>query len=129
MEFTKAFFDPARAPGAITDDKGRVTFGAGELPGDVYVYSDEIVLAVNLAMATGRPLLLSGEPGSGKTTLAINAARVLGRSFFKETITSHTRALELLWKFDTLRRLNDAQTPGLPLRERQYYVDPGTLWW
>ncbi len=106
-----------------------MTFRTGEKPGDVYVYSEEIILAVNLAMATGRPLLLSGEPGSGKTTLAFNVARVLGRAFFRETIASHTRALDLLWKFDTLRRLNDAQTPAQPLLDRQYYVDPGTLWW
>src|SRR5262245_51216710 len=112
MEFKRAFFDPAAAPGAVTDAAGRVTFGSGRSPGDVYVYSEEIVLAVNLAMATGRPLLLSGEPGSGKTTLAINAARVLRRAFFKETITSQTHAVDLQWRFDTLRRLNDAQIRG-----------------
>ena len=38
-------------------------------------------------------------------------------------------ALDLLWTFDTLRRLNDAQTPTQPLLDRRYYVDPGTLWW
>ena len=129
MRYTKAHFDPETAPGATREADGRVTFGTGTEPGDVYVYSDDIILAVNVAIATRRPLLLHGEPGSGKTTLAINAARVLGRAFFRETVTSHTRAADLLWKFDTLRRLNDAQTPRLKLKDRQYYIEPGTLWW
>jgi MoxR-like ATPase len=128
MEFNKRFFDPVRA-GGTTGAGGHVTFGSGDQPGDVYVYSDQAVLALNLAMATARPLLLSGEPGSGKTTLAANVAKVLGRWFFKETVTSHTKAADLLWRFDTLRRLNDAQTREAALQPRHYYVEPGRLWW
>jgi MoxR-like ATPase len=128
MEFTKTYFNPAASGGRVETD-GSVTHGSGDQPGDVYVYSESTVLALNVAMATARPLLISGEPGSGKTTLALNAARVLGRWFFKETVTSRTKADDLMWRFDTLRRLNDAQTPGEPLRPRQYYVEPGRLWW
>jgi len=128
MEFNKQFFDPAAAGGTI-EPSGHVTFGTGEDPGDVYVYSDQAVLALNLAMATARPLLLSGEPGSGKTTLAANVAKVLGRWFFKETVTSHTKATDLLWRFDTLRRLNDAQARDAALQPSHYYVEPGRLWW
>ncbi|MEQ1909607.1 MAG: MoxR family ATPase [Vicinamibacterales bacterium] len=129
MQFTKAHFDPLKSDGAVVDEQGHVIVRTGNKDTDVYVFSAEIVLAVNVAMVTRRPLLLSGEPGCGKTTLAASAARVLKRTFFRETVTSQTRAVDLLWRFDTLRRLNDAQTPQQPLQERQYYVEPGTLWW
>lgn len=128
MQFNKRYFDPAGA-GGVVDSGGNVAFGSGDQAGDVYVYSEQAILAVNLAIATSRPLLLSGEPGSGKTTLAINASKMFGRWLFRETVTSHTKAADLLWRFDTLRRLNDAQTSGVPLLERHYYVEPGTLWW
>jgi MoxR-like ATPase len=129
MQFTPSFFDPRRGSQAIVDGDETVTAGSGTAPGDVYVYTPEIILAINVALATKRPLLISGEPGSGKTTLARNAATVLDWWFFKETVTSRTRASDLLWTFDTLRRLNDASTPGAPLLDRRQYVEPGTLWW
>lgn len=96
--------------------------------GSVYVYTDEIVLAVNVALATGRPLLLRGPSGSGKSTLARNVARVLGWRYYEDVISSRTQARDLLWRFDTLRRLSDAQVKRL--EERLYaYIDPGVLWW
>ena len=128
MQFQKRYFNPAAAGGSI-GPSGHVAYGRGDEPGDVYLYSEHTILILNLAIATARPLLLSGEPGSGKTTLAANAAKVLGRWFFKETVTSHTKANDLLWRFDTLRRLNDAQTHAASLQPRQYYVEPGRLWW
>ena len=128
MKFTRRYFDPALMSGASVDADGTITSGSGAGPGDVYVYTPKVVLAVNIALATRRPLLISGEPGSGKTTLARNVANVLGWSFFKETVTSRTRASDLLWTFDMLRRLNDAQSPG-QLQDRRHYVEPGTLWW
>src|SRR4051812_46897247 len=73
-----------------------------------YVYSDEIIIAVNAALATGRPLLLRGTPGSGKSTLARDAALALDRDFFEKVITSHTSATDLLWEFDAVARLSDA---------------------
>ena len=128
MKFTRRYFDPALTSGASVDADGTITSGSGAGPGDVYVYTPKVVLAVNIALATRRPLLISGEPGSGKTTLARNVANVLGWWFFKETVTSRTRASDLLWTFDMLRRLNDAQSPG-QLQDRRRYVEPGTLWW
>ncbi len=128
MKFTRRYFDPVSLSGASEDQDGTITSGVGAEPGDVYVYTPKVVLAINIALATQRPLLISGEPGSGKTTLARNVANVLGWWFFKETVTSRTRASDLLWTFDTLRRLNDAQSPG-GLQDRRHYVEPGTLWW
>ena len=129
MKFTKKHFDPASAPGASVDPNGDVTCGVSEYPGGLYVYSPQVVLALNMALATKRPLLISGEPGSGKTSLARNVATVPDWWFFKETITSRTRANDLLWRYDTLRRLDDANAGDRSLKDRQYYIDPGTLWW
>jgi len=129
MEFTPKYFDPQKAGGVKIDDHGSVSFRAGDQPEDVYVYSARTILALNVVLATRRPLLISGEPGSGKSMLAMNAAALLGCAFYKETVTSKTQAADLLWTFDTLRRLSDAQTAGQDLLPKQYYVDPGTLWW
>jgi MoxR-like ATPase len=95
-----------------------------------YVYHlPEIALAVNVALATHRPLLLSGRPGAGKSTLARDVASCLAWEYQEETITSRTQANDLLWKFDALERLSDASTPEVRVREEAYYVEPGVLWW
>jgi MoxR-like ATPase len=92
----------------------------------VYVYNPDIVLAVNVAFAAERPLLISGLPGSGKTTLARNIAGEKGWRYLAETITSRTQAADLLARFDTVRRLNDA-TGGKSLPDEEY-LQPGVLW-
>lgn len=130
MEFTPAYFNPAKKKGGETlASDNSVVFRAGKRPGDVYVYRPNVLLALNVAIATRRPLLISGEPGSGKSTLAENAAEVLGWRYYKHMITSRTQGAELLWTFDTLRRLNDANSRRTKLRSDQAYVEPGTLWW
>lgn len=93
-----------------------------------YVYDDGLVLAVNVALATGRPLLLRGRPGTGKSSLAGSVALHLGRRFYPRTISSRTQARDLLWTIDEVARLSDATSPG-GARERAYYVVPGPLWW
>lgn len=96
--------------------------------------SGRIVLAVNLALATGRPLLVRGPTGCGKSSLARFVATTLGWRFEATTITSRTEARDLKWKFDAIQRLGDAQSHGLrgpisrPLSTRNY-VRPGVLWW
>lgn len=123
--FTPRFFDPASAPGASTDATGCTTV---RLPGSVYVYNPAIVLAVNAALATRRPLLIAGSPGTGKTTLAANVAAVLGRRFYQRVVTSRTRARDLLWRFDQLQRLAAAHE-GQALPPRAAHIEPQLLWW
>lgn len=77
--------------------------------GKVYCYTEEIILAINVALATGRPLLLRGKSGCGKSALAYNVARVLNRRYYEYVVTSRSQARDLLWRFDAVRRLGDAQ--------------------
>jgi MoxR-like ATPase len=102
---------------------------AGTQPGTGgYVYHDpRIVLAVNVALATGRPLLISGVPGSGKSTLAADVAARLQWSYIGITVTSRTRLEDLVARVDSVRRLADAQVKKL--RDDAAYLVPGVLWW
>ncbi|MFJ8737739.1 AAA family ATPase [Embleya sp. NPDC127516] len=119
-------FDPFRQPPLASAPE----FGAGGTTSDdgVYVFDDErIVLAVNVALATRRPLLVFGPPGSGKSTLAPNVARHLGRVCHTEVITARTEPEDLLWRFDALRRLNDAQVREVAPTIGAYCAQ-GVLW-
>ena len=129
--FVPRFFNPAISRHALSDPGGRTIVAAPGMP--AYAYSSAIVLAVNVALATHRPLLLAGSPGTGKTSLASNVAQVLGWRMYTQTITSRTRARDLMWTFDTLRRLSDAQASahsgGASMKPREAYVEPMALWW
>ncbi len=93
-----------------------------------YVYHDpRIVLAVNVAIATGRPLLVTGVPGAGKSTLAVDVARQMDWSYVSTTITSRTQIEDLVVRFDSVARLNDAQARAV--KEPAAYLIPGVLWW
>ena len=114
---------------------GRTALPQGEAPaiGDrsalqSYVFSEEITLAVNVALATGRPLLVRGTSGAGKTSLARALAPLLDCDFHETVITGRTQAQDLLWTVDLLRRLQDAQTNRLSA-DWGRYVLPGPLWW
>jgi MoxR-like ATPase len=80
-----------------------------------------------VALTTGRPLLLRGEPGSGKSSLAAFVARSMGWRYYEHVVTSATRARDLLWRFDAVRRLRDAQ--ARQALDDHRYVEPGVLWW
>jgi MoxR-like ATPase len=98
------------APGDHTDAPRAtypVAFG-DRRPTTRYVVSDDVELAVNVALATGRPLLVLGPPGSGKTSLGFAVAEELGWDVYEAVITSRTRAQDLLWTFDNVRRLSAA---------------------
>ncbi len=75
-----------------------------------HVFDEESAFAVEMALATGRPLLVRGEPGIGKSQLARAAAQELNRYFVAEVITAASEGRDLLWQYDPVARLNDAQT-------------------
>jgi MoxR-like ATPase len=95
----------------------------------VYEYTPEIEMAVNVALATGRPLLVRGPSGTGKSSLARAVAHRLGWRYYEQTVTSRTSAQDLLWTFDAVGRLNDAQDPRREMKDTADYVKPGVLWW
>jgi MoxR-like ATPase len=124
MEFARKHFDPGTRPVRASPSSEQQPGDRRE--GDVYVYNDEIILAVNAALAIRRPLLVEGPPGSGKSSLAPHVAQVLNWDYLPRVVTSRTRAQDLLWEFDSLRRLNDAQ--ARELQPNRKYVEPGAIW-
>jgi MoxR-like ATPase len=123
-------FDPANS---LPPAAGVPTPGRDLRDGSFYVFSepgerDPTVLAVRVALATGRPLLLSGAPGSGKSSLASFVARAMNWNYFEQTITSRTSAQDLMWGFDAVRRLRDAQARG-EVDDLTAYIEPRVLWW
>src|SRR5262245_57820745 len=128
FDFDAKFFNPSTA--GVADEKLKtITVSVDKGKGWSYVYSPSIVLAVNLALATQRPLFVTGRPGTGKTTLAWNVAHVLGWKYYEKVVTSRMRARDLFWTFDSLRRLSDAQEQDKRLPPRAAYVQPEVLWW
>lgn len=108
--------------------------GGDRRDGRVYAYSPEIVLAIQVALITSRPLLLSGPPGCGKSSLASFVARNLGFSYYEFVADAEAVPQDLLWRLDVIRRLNDAQHAGIrqdEVGEKSIldYIDPGPLWW
>lgn len=89
-------------------------------------WSQPEIDALTLAMAAGRPLLVRGQPGTGKTQLARAAAQHLGWALHAVTVNSRTEAQDLLYRFDAVKRLADAQAQRT-LNEADYW-EPGPLW-
>jgi MoxR-like ATPase len=119
------------APAGASSDGASPALGAPDRrDGAVYVLDDQLRLAVDVALATGRPLLLRGEPGSGKSSLAAFLARNLGWRYYEHVVSSRTTAQDLLWSFDSMRRLADASKPGGFARlDDASYTEPGVMWW
>jgi MoxR-like ATPase len=92
-----------------------------------YIASESLRHAVNVAYALERPLLLRGEPGTGKTLLAENVARALGMDLLRWHIKSTTKATEGLYVYDTVQRLHDSRFGDGNVKDIAHYIKLGPL--
>ena len=92
-----------------------------------YVASGELQEVVNVALSIGRPLLLKGEPGTGKTLLAASIAKSIGRPLLRWNVKSTTKAVEGLYVYDTVQRLNDSRFGGGDVANIKHYIKLGKL--
>jgi MoxR-like ATPase len=93
-----------------------------------YVATDDLKLAVNAAITLQRPLLVKGEPGTGKTRLAIEVAESLGLPLLEWHIKSTTKALQGLYEYDAVSRLRDSQLGDPRVHDIRNYILKGMLW-
>jgi MoxR-like ATPase len=93
-----------------------------------YVATPDLKLAVNAALALTRPLLVKGEPGTGKTLLAEEIARALGRPLYQWHVKSTTKAQQGLYEYDAVSRLRDSQLGDGRVADIANYIRHGVLW-
>ena len=93
-----------------------------------YVATNDLKVAVNAAIALERPLLVKGEPGTGKTVLAIEVAKALGAPLIEWHIKSTTKAQQGLYDYDAVSRLRDSQLGDPRVADIAHYIVPGVLW-
>ncbi len=93
-----------------------------------YVSTDDLTLAVNAAITLGRPLLIKGEPGTGKTKLAEEVAAALGMPLLEWHVKSTTKAQQGLYEYDAVSRLRDSQLGDPKVKDIANYIVKGTLW-
>ncbi|MDX1754908.1 MAG: MoxR family ATPase [Marinobacter sp.] len=95
---------------------------------DNYVATDDLQMAVNAAIALQRPLLIKGEPGTGKTLLAEEMASALGMRLIPWHIKSTTKAQQGLYEYDAVSRLRDSQLGDEKVKDIRNYIVKGKLW-
>ena len=95
---------------------------------DTYIATEDLMVAVNAAITLERPLLVKGEPGTGKTMLAEEVARALGRNIIPWYIKSTTTAQQGLYEYDALARLRDGQLGDDRVKDISNYIERGKLW-
>ncbi len=93
-----------------------------------YVATDDLRLAVNAAITLARPLLIKGEPGTGKTRLAEEVAQALGVPLLEWHVKSTTKAQQGLYEYDAVSRLRDSQLGDPRVQDIANYIVPGMLW-
>src|SRR6187397_489782 len=95
---------------------------------DTYIATADLMLAVNAAVTLERPLLIKGEPGTGKTMLAEEVARALSRPLLQWHIKSTTKAQQGLYEYDAVSRLRDSQLGAERVADIANYIKRGVLW-
>ncbi len=95
---------------------------------DTYIATDELSMAVTAAVELERPLLIKGEPGTGKTLLAEEVAHSLGMPLIEWHIKSQTKALQGLYEYDAVSRLRDSQLGDERVGDIRNYIKKGKLW-
>lgn len=95
---------------------------------DTYVATPDLMVAVNAAMTLQRPLLIKGEPGTGKTVLAHEVARALNKDLLEWHIKSTTKAQQGLYEYDAVSRLRDSQLGSDKVHDIKNYINKGKLW-
>src|SRR5213080_223574 len=95
---------------------------------DTYIATPDLMLAVNAAVTLERPLLVKGEPGTGKTLLAKEVARAIGRPLVQWHIKSTTKAQQGLYEYDAVSRLRDSQLGDEHVADIAHYIKRGVLW-
>src|SRR5919112_1234140 len=95
---------------------------------DRYVATEDLKVAVNAAIALERPLLIKGEPGTGKTVLAYEIAEALGAPLITWHIKSTTKAIQGLYEYDAVTRLRDSQLGDERVKDVRNYIKKGKLW-
>ena len=93
-----------------------------------YVATDDLKMAVNAAVTLQRPLLIKGEPGTGKTQLAMEVAKALDMPFYEWHIKSTTKAQQGLYEYDAVSRLRDSQLGDDKVKDISNYIVKGALW-
>ncbi|MGY2053121.1 AAA family ATPase [Methylobacterium sp. JK268] len=95
---------------------------------ETYVAAPDLAVAVNAAVTLERPLLVKGEPGTGKTVLAEEVARALGAPLLTWHVKSTTKAQQGLYEYDAVSRLRDSQLGDPRVSEIRHYIRRGKLW-
>jgi MoxR-like ATPase len=93
-----------------------------------YIATPDLEMAVNAAVTLGRPLLIKGEPGTGKTQLALEVAASLGRPIFEWHVKSTSKAQQGLYEYDAVSRLRDSQLGETRVADIRNYIVRGKLW-
>ncbi len=93
-----------------------------------YIATDDLRMAVNAAVTLERPILVKGEPGTGKTQLAVEVANSLGRPLYEWHIKSTTKAQQGLYEYDAVARLRDSQLGDERVHDIANYIVPGKIW-
>jgi len=95
---------------------------------ETYIATEDLMMAVNAAITLERPLLIKGEPGTGKTMLALEVAKALARPLIQWHVKSTSKAQQGLYEYDAVSRLRDSQLGDPRVHEISNYIKRGPLW-